>query len=287
MTLGSFQRRQQVAPPKNKPPRKPLTGDILSTPRPMGTPYSDPIEGQSKVTDMSGMFRKAEKMERLLVRMEAPIRRIPEIETKLDGAVERVTRVEEKVDTNKDRVNALDRRITAESGKPHDCHQTGTIGQIKADQREVTQKLEKDMQAGVVQGTKLGGLEKTVAEVETDISEIRRAPRRMLFGIAGIILTLVTTAGGAVWFLAELNKDVEFERAQRTRIENQIKTMGDRADHRPVLKRLESLERNVDRSQEWERGYNQICKGMTRQKRRFMKNMLRRRGKAVPSSCLE
>jgi hypothetical protein len=262
----------------------------LGTPRPHGLHYPDDpdvfAEEPSQVTDMPGMFRKTEKMSRMLVRMEAPIARIPAIEEKLDDAVERVTRVEEKTAGNTSKVSALERRVS-DSSKPHDCSHDSTLKELRIDSKSTASRLEQGARVGVEHSTKLEGLEKTVSGVESDIEDIKQSPKRVVLGMASIIVTLLTMAGGAVWFLAELNKDVEFERTQRAAIQEQIKTMAKRADHGPVLKRLESLEKGMNITQEWEEGYNQLCNGMTRQERRFMKNMLRRRGKAVPDSCLE
>lgn len=262
----------------------------FGTPRPRGLHYSDGpdafVEEPSQVTDMPGMFRKTEKMSRMLVRMEAPIARIPAIEGKLDSAVERITRVEEKTAGNTSKVSAIEQRV-ADSTKPHGCSHDNTIKELRIDSKSASNRLEQGARVGVEHSTKIDGLEKTVSDVEMNIADIKQSPRRMLYGMAGIILTLLTTAGGAVWFLAELGKDVEFEREQRTIIQEQVKSMAKRADHGPVLKRLESLEKGMNITQEWEEGYNQLCKGMTRQERRFMKNMLRRREKAVPNSCLE
>ena len=266
---------------------RPGSLDTPTPPRPHYSSYPDELPDEpSKVTDMPGMFRKTEKMSRLLLRMEAPIARIPEIENKLDNAVERVTRVEEKVDSNKDKVAQLDRRV-AESNAPHACSHDNTIKELRLDQKSTTGRLEQSARVGVEHSTKIQGLEKSVSEVETSVTDIKQTPRRMIYGMVSILVTLLMTAGGAVWFLAELGKDVEFERTQRTILQEQLKSMAQKADQAPVLKRLKSLEKGMNITQEWEEGYNQLCKGMTRQEQRFMKNMLRRRGKAVPDSCLE
>jgi hypothetical protein len=195
------------------------------------------------------------------------------LDTKMDGVTERVTKVENKVD------------------KGHDCFQVDVIAELKDNHREASQKIEMDVQKGIEQRAKLEALSKEHASTEADVEDIKKAPRRMFFGLLGVIVTIVSGALGASWFLAELQKDVEFEREQRTeqfkRIETQIKAVGSKADTTTVKQTLADIEDEIEESNGHEQRYNALCDGMQRHEKRFMKTTLQKRGKTIPASCLE
>jgi len=206
-------------------------------------------------------------------KVEATSDKVIELNTKMGVTTERITKIEDKVD------------------KGHDCYQIDVIAELKDTQREASQKIEKDVQKGIEQEGKIASLLKETSETEADVEDMKKAPRRMFYGLLGIIATIVTGALGAAWFLAELSKDVEFERTQRAdqikRIETQIQAVAQKADPAPVKQVLENIEDEIEESNGHEERYNSLCDGMPRHEKRFMKSTLIKRGKAIPTSCLE
>lgn len=205
-------------------------------------------------------------------RVEQTGKDIVKLETKLDGVTKRVTRIEGRVD------------------RGHDCFQVDAIAELKDSQREASQKIEKDVQKGIQQAEQLASLAKESAGHNVDIEDMKKTPRRMFFGLIGIIVTILTGAGGAVWFLAELSRDVEHERELRVnsikRIETQISTIATKADTAPVKQAIEDLADEVEESNGHAEEFNRLCEGMPSHERRYMKTTLLRRGKRVPQSCL-
>jgi hypothetical protein len=233
-------------------------------------------------------------MERLLVRMEAPIRRVPQIEEKIDDVVERVIRFEEKSQVNKESVEKLEKRVQEESGRPYECSQLATIKELRDGQKETAVKLELEVQENVGQAAKLDTVVKDISSVETDVTEIKRVPQRMFYGLIGVIITILVGAGGSVWFLAELNKDVEFERTRRAeqykQIEVQIRSVASKAGTRaaPRLEKqmiTDALQAAVSAGSDSE--YNAMCRSMSLREKRVLHAMLIRQGKRVPTSCLD
>lgn len=263
--------------------------NVFTTPTPETPHYSEhPDEEPSRVTDLSGMFRKTEKMERLLLRMAPPISRIPEVESKVDNSIERVTRVEEKIEAQKDKISYLDQKVLRES-RPHDCYQVDVISELKNDQKEASQKIDTDIQRGVKHSTIIKTITDDIQSTTLAIDDMRKAPRRMFYSF---IVAIITSVVGAVWFLADLSKDVEIERAQRTqqisKIEDQMKGVVEvikKVDTAPVARQVERLERTV-RSNETGKEYNDLCKGMAKREKVSMSRLIKRRNKRVPESCV-
>jgi len=217
--------------------------------------------------------RHTEKIPELKKKVEETTTKVVELSTEMRGMNERVTKVEGKVDEG------------------HACQIPDTIESLKQSQRETSQKIETDVQHGIKQSGEINLLKKDAAAIGTDIDEIKKAPRRMFYGLVGIVFTILTGAGGAIWFLAELSKDVEFERTQRTeqfdRIEKHIKVVGRRADPTPIRQDIDALERTIEVSNGHEQEYGELCVGMPPYEKRVFKNSLIRRGKRIPISCLE
>jgi hypothetical protein len=214
-----------------------------------------------------------ERIPEIVKKVEATGDKVVELKTEVRGMGERVTKIESKVD------------------RGHDCYQVDVIAEVKDTQRMNIQKIEQDIQEGIKTRAQLDGIIKTTVATEADVEEIKKSPRRMFYGLIGVIVTIAVGVGGAVWFLAELNKDVEFERAQRTeqigRIEAQIKTVATRADPSTVHQEIRTLTKAVQVSNGHEEEFNRLCEEMTNYEKRFTRDMLRRRGKRAPTSCLE
>ena len=265
----------------------------LVTPTPARAP--DPFDFDdrdvSQVTDMTSLFKKVEKVDRVLARMSGPVSQIPDVRDQVEETATRVTRVEEKVEASKQRISKLDNKIQKAVEKSHSCHQTGTLSEMKDVQREVVQKVDKDLFEGVKMKTKLESLEKNVSTTGADIEEVKRAPQKLFYSMIGVIVAIITGAGGAVWFLAELNKDVEFERSQRTeqidRIETQIKEVKLKSNIEPVKLGMEKLEKNVHSLNENTKAFNELCDGMSKFDKMAIRNTLKRRKRRIPVSCLD
>lgn len=212
---------------------------------------------------------------------------IPEIKYKIDKTSEKVVELSTKVSGMDNRVNKIEGKVD----RGHDCYQIDVLSVLRDDQRSIVQKVEKDIHNGIQWATELTGLKKDAAETEADVEDIKKAPRRLFYGLLGVILTIITGALGAAWFLAELGKDVEFERQQRTeqfkRIEVQIESVSKKADNTAVRKAIMELEDELELSNGHKARYSTLCEEMTPYERRFVKGLLTKRGRIIPESCLE
>lgn len=145
----------------------------------------------------------------------------------------------------------------------------------------------------VAQYAKIESLSKQAAETEADVGEIKKAPRKMVQALIGVMASIVIGAGGSVWFLAELSKDVEFERYRREgqikQIEAQIKKQGQPQLEKVgrIHSRITQLEHTIGTVKELEQEYDNLCIEMNRSERKAMKAVLRRRGRKIPGSCLQ
>lgn len=254
-------------------------------------PFSFDDREASQVTDMNSLFKKVEKVDRVLARMAGPVSQIPEVRDQVEETATRVTRVEEKVEASKQRISKLDNKIQKAVEKSHSCHQVGTLSEMRDVQREVVQKVDKDLFEGVKMKTKLESLEKNVSTAGADIDEVKKAPQKLFYSMIGVIVTILAGAGGAIWFLAELNKDVEFERSQRTeqidRIESQIKEVKFKSNIEPVKIEMEKMEKNIDSLSVNTKAFNELCDGMTKFDKMAIRNTLKRRKRRIPISCLD
>lgn len=198
---------------------------------------------------------------------------VVELKTEMKGMGTRLTKVEDKVD------------------RGHGCLNVDVIAELKTNDREQSQKIETDIQKGIERGAVIKGLTKEAASLEADVEDIKKAPRRMLYGLLGIIITLVGGAGTIVWFLSGLNTEVRFEREQRTEqfkmVKAQIEAVGDVADVAPVRADISELNKAVKVSNGHEEEYNEICLEMPRYMKRFVKTEFLKKGKRIPMSCLE
>lgn len=237
--------------------------------------------------DVDRLWQTIDKMARVVNKSAGHTEQIPEIKkkvestsdkvvvlgTKMDGTIERVTKIENKVD------------------RGHDCFQVDVIAEVKDNQREVSQKIDLDVQKGIEYREKLAGLLKEHSQVEADVQDIKKAPRRMFYGLLGVIVVLISGGLSAAWFLAKLESNVTHESEQRVeqfdRIEAQIVSVGTKSDMAPVKQALAELEEEIETSNGHAEAYNHLCSGMTRYEKRFMKSALTRRGRRIPPTCSE
>lgn len=237
--------------------------------------------------DLKQLHDTISKMASAVNRSARHTEQIPEIKKKVESTSEKVIQLDTKFEAERERVTKIENKV--EGG--HDCYQVDVIAEVKDAQREASQKIEKDVQKGIEQEGKIAALVKEQSETEADVADIKKAPRRMFYGLLGVILTIVTGAGGAIWFLAQLESDVEHEREQRVeqfkRIETQIKQVAQKADPTPVKQALSDLSDDLEEANGHEEEFNRMCDGMGRYEKRFLKTSFSKRGKRVPASCLE
>lgn len=262
--------------------RKPQD-DLHVTPPPRLTSSSDELPRVS----VARLQTTLDKVVSAVNRSARHTAQIPEIKEKVDSTSDKVIQLDTKMDVTTERVTKIEDKVD----RGHDCVQVDIISALRDDTREHSQKMSTDVNRVTAHGIKLDGLKKEHEDTAADVEDIKKAPRRLFYGLVGLVLTVSTLGGGALWFLAELNKDVEFERTQRTqqfkRIEKQMRTISSKADNAPVTLAIEEL---ADEVQEGSNGraqeFDRLCVGMQPHERRFMKSTLLRRGKRVPQSCL-
>jgi small-conductance mechanosensitive channel len=266
--------------------KTPVPRDLRVTPPPR---LNRPPSGGSKVSDIDvdSLNRSLEKMASTINRSARHTEQIPDIKKKVEETTRNVVELNVEMRGVSDRVSKVEEKVE----KGHECAQVEVISEIKSDQRDTSRKIETDIQHGVKQEAEIKSLKKESASLETDVEEIKKAPRRMFFSLLGMVFTVLTGAGGAIWFLAELSKDVEFERTQRVeqskRMFDAIKAVGTKADPTPITQEINQLEKTIQVSNGHEQEYNLLCADAPPYEKRVIRKSLRRRGKRIPSSCLE
>jgi len=213
-----------------------------------------------------------EQLPEIKRKVEATSDTVIELSTELRGVGERVTKIENKVD------------------RGHDCFQIDVISEIKDNQRESSQKIDKDVQKGIAHAGELAAVIKDQSQTEADVQDIKKAPRRMFYGLLGVIVVLISGGLSAAWFLAKLETNVAHEQRARVeqfkRIEVQMEAVASKSDTAPVEQALSDLEDELETANGHEEEFNRMCDGMPRHEKRMMKTALQRRGKRVPASCM-
>lgn len=254
-------------------PKSSLPPDLQLTPIPISVDLKEMDASIRKIADaVNKSARHTERIPNMERKVEVAGTKVVELGVKMETMGERVTRVEDKID------------------KGHECVQVEIIGELKAGHREASQKIELDARQGVEHREKLERLSSASSLLVSEVEEIKKAPRRLFYGLLGAVLVVLSGAGGAVWFLAELSKDVEHERVQRadqfSRIERELKGISTvRVNTSEMKQGMIHLEKAVGRSSEQEVEYRRLCEDMTTGERRMMRRLLIKRGKRVPSSC--
>lgn len=192
--------------------------------------------------------------------------KVVELSTEMRGMGVRVSRMEDKVD------------------KPHDCYQVDVIAEVKDKQREASGRVRADSLQTAESRTRLEAAVTDLANLTGEVEIIKAAPRRMFYGLIGVMLTIISSVGGLLWFLAELNKDVEFERVQRVeqfqRLERQ-----NASGAKAIRQDIDDLSRTVQVSVETDEEFDRMCLGMSSSEKRLLRVTLKRRRKRVPVSC--
>lgn len=193
---------------------------------------------------------------------------VVEVRAEMRGMGNRVSRIEEKVD------------------KPHVCYQVDSISEVKGRQRDASSRMRVETAALTETKTKLDATVEDVANLTGEIEIIRAGPRRMFYGLIGVILSILMSVGGLVWFLAELNKDVEFERVQRTQEFKRLEAHRENGA-KAIRRDIDELSRAVKVSVAREEDFDLLCEGMRSSEKRVFRTTLQRRRKPVPPSCIE
>lgn len=262
------------------------TKDLMVTPPPRPRRYSTKRGSVVPASDIIKLHESISKVASAVNRSARHTEQIPEIKKRVESTSDKVVALDTKMESMTDRVTRVEDKVD----QGHDCYQAVIIEEIKTNQRESSQKIELDVQKGIKQSGEIAILRAGTSSLQEDLADIKRTPRRMFFGLIGVIVTIAISAGGAVWFLAQLENDVRHEREQRVgqfkRIEVQIKTIAKNADPAPVKKALKSLEEEIESSNGHEKRYDQMCEEMSRVEKRFIKKTLAKRRRRVPLSCL-
>jgi len=212
---------------------------------------------------------------------------IPDIKKKVDDTSDKVIELDTKMGLTTERLSRVEDKVD----EGHRCFQVKVIGDIKENQRDAAQKVEKDVQKGIAQAGKIKAVTSQQNQLIHDVGDIKKAPRRMFYGLIGVIVVLISGGFSAAWFLAKLEANVVHERTQRSaqykRIESQIKTVGRNSNVGPMKQALVDLEHEIEISNGHERAYNRLCLGMSRGEKVFMRGALSKQGRRLPPSCLE
>lgn len=256
---------------------KSRTPDIRVTPPP------SPIKGQ----EVEKLNESIAKIASAVNRSARHTEQIPDIRNKVEITREKVIALDTKMGAVTERVAKVEDRVSA----GHACQIPDTIEALKHSQRDSSQKLDITLQKDAKQSGEIRALKEDTVNILSDVADIKRAPQRLFYGLLGIVITLLTGAAGAVWFIAALSAEVEFERNRRTeqfqRIEQQLKGVARNTNPTPVIEQVEKLERTVRNSDGLEEEYNALCADMPFHEKRVFAKVLKRRGRRVPRSCLE
>lgn len=257
--------------------------DLRVTPPPRHNRES----GVMMSVDAEKLWKSIDKMASTINKSARHTEQIPDIKRKVEATGIKVVELDTKMSITNERINKVENKVDI----GHQCQKEMVISEIKEHQRDSSQKIESDIQRSVKHSGEIRTIKEDQKDVEVDLENIKKFPRQIFYGLLGIIVTIITSIGGAVWFLAELNKDVEYEREQRTtqfqRIEKQLGTLTIKADQTPVHREIKILTNAVKTSSEQENEYNKLCINMTNYEKRVTKELLQKNKHQIPISCLE
>lgn len=235
--------------------------------------------------DSTQITRALDKLINTVNKSAWHIEKIPDIQEKIEVTGSKIVELDIKMGSVWDRISKVESKVDDR----HRCEKKSSIDDLKTRQRQTEEKIMAKLGEGAAHRAQIDSMSRMITDTEADVEEIKRAPRKMLYTLIALIATLLTGSGGAVWFLAELTKDVEFERVQRTeqfdRIEKRIKEVGKKYDTTPVRAAIKSLEEEIEASDNREKVYDDLCKGMTMNERKLLRLTLKRRDKRIPTSC--
>lgn len=208
--------------------------------------------------------------------------KLPDIQKKMESMGVKVVELGVEMRGMGDRVSKMEKKVD----RPHDCYQVDSISEVKDRQKDASSRMRAESTSLAETKAKLDATAEDVSNLTGEIEIIRAGPRRMFYGLIGMIFTVLTSVGGLLWFLAELSKDVEFERVQRT---EQLKRLEEhnKQGASAIRRDIDELSRAVKVSVAREEDFDLLCEGMRSSDKRILRTNLNRRGKPVPTSCLE
>jgi len=249
------------------------------------TPPPSPVKRNTSVTssDINDLHSSIQKIASAVNKSATHTARIPKIERKVDSTSDKVIELDTKLAVASERVNKIEGKVD----QGHQCVQIDVISELRDGHRSALRRIETGAHKAIEGAVRLDSVVKSAASTEEDVEEIKKAPKKMFYSLIGVLVTVAFGLGGGIWFLAELSKDVEFERVQRMeqmqRIEVQVKALGRKTDPAPIKQELQELGRAVTNSHD---EYNKLCVGLSSGEKRALGSLFRRRGKKIPASCL-
>lgn len=160
------------------------------------------------------------------------VAQIPEVRSLAEAANEGNIRVEERVKALDDRVTRVETKL--EEG--HDCSKVNTLQRLEAADVSLGAKMQEEIQGSIKHREKLSQVTLSLEKANEAIARNAAVKRQLWIGTLGILLTVLTGMGGAIWFLATLNTEVSRDRSESTKQFNGITTQ------------IKTLERNVHSS---------------------------------------
>ena len=241
----------------------------------------------SAEVDVERLWETIDKMASAVNKSARHTEQLPDIKKKVEATSDTVVALGVKMDATTERVTKIESKVD----RGHDCFQIDVISELKDNQREASQKIDKDVQEGIAHAGQLAAVVKDQSQTEADVQDIKKAPRRMFYGLIGVIAVLISGGLSAAWFLAKLETNVAHEQEARVeqfkRIEVQMEVVARQSDSTPLKLALEDLEEEIEESNGHAEEYNRLCDDMAQHEKRFMKRALLRRGTRIPASCLE
>lgn len=195
----------------------------------------------SQINNAPDMFRKLEKLDRVLNRMVIPIQQIPDIAEKVGEIGERVAKVEERVSNTKDRVDGLAKQVR----RPHDCFQVDTIEKVEV----ATFSLRKDVEDDT---RKLGIVAADVEYIKGDVRDAKEARRSNYYYWIGIATSFLLAGAGAIWYMRGVSADIQMEAmardAQFKQVEIVLTKVSKQTDPTPVQEQLDQIKTSVEQN---------------------------------------
>lgn len=264
-----------MTPPPDHP-KWPI--EPFSTPTPEKDLYPD--DEVSKVTNLPQMYRKMEKLDRMLNRMSDPISQIPEVREKVEHIGERVTRVEERLTVTKERVDVLN----GAAKKPHDCFQVDTIEKVEVAALSLQRDRLDDTKKIVRVEASVDAMVSQVEEIKKNTKEVKDVRRQNHYFWVGTIAGFLLAVLSAVWYLRGLSAAVEFEardRAEQFRqVELVLNKVSEQSDTEPVVQQIKQLQTSMDQEAN---PYEDLCEGLSPEQKARIRVVLT--GKQLPASC--
>lgn len=181
------------------------------------------------------------------------VKQIPEIKSDVKDAKQSARQALQKVEVVDTKLGtqlqAIDRRVGRVEDKGHLCKQEAVINGLHEVGLETRKKLERDIQEGVKTRERLDNTRSDLDIVDKEVKSFSTARRNFFMGILGVVVFGLSSVGSLIWFLSELNVEVENEQRERRegykRLEFQLQKVGKTADTAPVQEKLTTLTQAV------------------------------------------